>query len=670
MNALARRLSLLLALSTVLLYLPVRHNSFVYYDDPEYLTHNPVVQQGLSWAGVQWAFCGAHAANWHPLTWLSHMLDCELFGLDPGAHHMVSVFIHAANAVLLALLIFRMTGAPWAGALVAALFAWHPLRVESVAWASERKDVLSTLFFLLTILAYVAKTSPSSQTFPVTDKHPAQTPKLSVQATRPLLLPLLFFALGLMSKPMVVTLPMVLLLLDYWPLERARLSDSQSPVPTWRRLFWEKWPFFAFAGASCVITYLSQREEAVSTLENVPLELRLSNAVVSYARYLFKMIWPIDLAAIYPMPQQWPAPIVAGAGVLLLFLSWSAWRWRREHPHLLVGWLWYLGTLVPVIGLVQVGSQAMADRYTYIPQIGILMGAIFEARFWVRRLRIGMLTPSLGAAAALAGCVAVTLHQMPYWADSQSLFTHALAVTRDNAAAHAGLAFALADSGRMQDALSEYQQALKLNPASAELYNDIGNVLDKLGRPEEALRYYQETLRLKPRPVAHLNLGMTLARLGRYEKAMNHFSEEARLAPLDPRSHICKAQALLWQGRSADAVAEFRAALELDPNEVETLLQLARVLAADQDPKARNGRESLAVAGRADALTGGGRPVVLDTLAMAYAECGQFAEARESIQKAIERVDATGQKTAAEELQQRLRLYQQGHAYRETFKRE
>jgi tetratricopeptide (TPR) repeat protein len=319
-----------------------------------------------------------------------------------------------------------------------------------------------------------------------------------------------------------------------------------------------------------------------------------------------------------------------------------------------------------VIGLVQVGIQAMADRYTYLPQIGILLATVFEARFWVQRMRLRTLAVAAGAL-ALAGCAAVTFHQLQFWATTQALFTHALSVTPNNWGAHAGLAFALEDSSQFPEALKEYQESLWLNPSSAKLYNDIGNMFDKLNQDEEALKYYQETLRLQPRPVAHLNVGIALAKLAKYADAVDHFDEAAHLDPADPRPHIWKAQALLWKGRSADGADELRAAVRLDPNQIESLLQLARVLAADNDVGARNGQESVEAAKRADQLTGGDNPLVLDTLAMAYAECGKFAEARESLQRAIDVLSAAGRQKAAAELQDRMRLYRLGQPYREKF---
>src|SRR5581483_6192936 len=409
------------------LYSPVRRYGFVIYDDPDYVTQNRVVQAGLTWPGIKWAFAGWHASNWHPLTWLSHTLDCECFGLDPGPAHLVSVILHAANAGLLAFLLFRLTSCLWAGALVAALFAWHPLRVESVAWISERKDVLSTFFFLLTLLAYTKlfQARPSAAEASKLAKQDrgryedrakisgSPIPTFRICHFKELWAALVFFTAGLMSKPMLVTLPFVLLLLDYWPLERAGTIFNRNSRSIWLKLAWEKWPFFLLTIGSCMVTFLSQREESMASLESTPAGLRLANAIVSYTRYLLMMFWPSNLAVLYPLPQHWPWPQVCASAVFLVALSWVALRYRRQRPHLLVGWFWYVGTLVPVIGLVQVGGQALADRYTYIPGIGIALALVFEARIWSHRFQLRPLALSLAAGVILMTLASATAYQLP-----------------------------------------------------------------------------------------------------------------------------------------------------------------------------------------------------------------------------------------------------------------
>ncbi len=360
----ARAIGLLLFLATLLAYLPALQNGFVNLDDKDYVTANPMVQRGVTWAGIKWAFAMWHASNWHPLTWLSHMADCSLFHLNPAGHHLVNVLLHAANAALVFALCLRLTIGLWTSAVIAALFAWHPLHVESVAWISERKDVLSTCFALLALLSYVRYAKATSD---AEITNAAKPSPLATHHSSPFWwLALFFFACSLMSKPMLVTLPFVLLLLDFWPLRRH--------LPVGRQLF-EKWPFFALTLASCVITVFAQQTEAIAPLTKFPLSLRIENAVVAYAGYLLKTIWPVHLAVFYPMPSVIPWPTVAMAAAGLALISVFVWRVAKPCPYLAVGWLWYLGTLVPVIGLVQVGDQALADRYTYFPLIGIFLGS-------------------------------------------------------------------------------------------------------------------------------------------------------------------------------------------------------------------------------------------------------------------------------------------------------
>jgi len=688
----ARLLSLVVALVTLVLYLPVRHYAFVNFDDPEYITQNRIVMGGLTWAGVKWAFRSLGAGYWHPLTWLSHEADCELFGLDAGAHHLVSAILHAANAGVLCFLLFRMTGAPWASALVAALFAWHPLRVESVAWVAERKDVLSTLFLLLTLWAYARhagvqslKSRVQSQQAATRNTHlPSTIYHLPSSIFYPL--SLLFFVLGLMSKPMLVTLPLVLLLLDYWPLRRleerqkeecrrknaeprisqpvSRFTFHVSPTALLPLLL-EKVPFFALGGACSLLTYWGQKQLGALPLEaGPPLNTRAANGVVSCAWYLVKTLWPSHLAVYYPYPDSLPPWQVAGGLVLLAGVTAAALVWRRQRPWLLVGWAWYVVTLLPVIGLIQVGSHAMADRYTYVPQIGIFIALVFEARYWAGRWRLGWVAPALLAGGLLAGCLVMTVRQLTYWKDSQSLFTRALAVTRDNAKARVNLGLALETLGKPQEALIEYQAALLLDPGLAQVHNNLGNVLTQLGRHEEALVQFRESLRLEPRPLAFLNLGALLARLGKTEEALSCYTEAARSDPRDPAPHLQMGRLSLQQGHSTAALVHFRDALRLDPNDVQSLICLARVLAAEENPAIRNGPEALASALRANLLTEGRDPLVLDALAMAYAENSRFADAQDALRAALDRAQLTGETNAVPAMRQRLELYRSGQPFR------
>ncbi|MDE3067297.1 MAG: tetratricopeptide repeat protein [Verrucomicrobiota bacterium] len=670
-----RMTALCLALVTLLAYLPAGSHGYLSYDDGDYVTDNHFVQNGLTWAGVRWAFTTWHASNWHPLTWLSLMLDCQLFGLNAGAEHYVNVLFHAANAVLLLLLLVRLTGALWPAALVAALFAWHPLHVESVAWISERKDVLSTFFAMLTLLAYAryaqSRAGAGGQKTGIAGPGPVPA------SPRPGLdyyLALLCFVLGLMAKPMLVTLPFVMLLLDYWPIQRVAGGPSKPGRSSFRRvaacnlrLLTEKWPFFLLVAASCVVTFLAQRAKAVLTLQQLPPGVRLENSLLSHVRYLGKTVWPVHLAVFYPLPRHLAWPDAAAAGAFLLLITMLAWHWRRSRPYFLVGWLWFLGTLLPVIGLVQVGTQAMADRYTYFPLEGIFIVAAWGARDIVARCRLGTVAPSLVAGAALIACLLQTERQLSYWRDNETLFGHAVAVTQNNDVALVNLGVALEKRGRRPEALADYENALRSNPRSVEAHNNFGNLLRDEGRFREAAAQYCQAIALDPRAVtARENLGSLLAGQGHFEQAMEQYRQAARLAPADPHPRFLMGKALLRQGRDIEAVASFRQALRLHPNDPQTLAFLARVLASDDNPRVRDAAQALACAREANRLTGGGQPFILDTLAMAYAEGGRFQDAQRIERQALQMARAAGL-AETNEMSQRLQLYEEGQPWRQSF---
>lgn len=637
-----RIIGLLLALITLVVYLPAGRHDFIVFDDPDYVTENRIVQPGITTHGIAWAFTSFHASNWHPVTWLSHMLDCGLFGLNPGAQHIVNALIHAGNAVLVFVLLLQLTGKLWPAAVVAAMFAWHPLRVESVAWISERKDVLSLCFGLLSLLAYT--------------RHAKQgTTKIGGSYG----LALLYFALGLMAKPMLVTLPFVMLLLDWWPLRRVTSG-------TWRRLVLEKTPFFLLVVGSSVLTVLAQRSEAMVALENVPLGLRMKNAVVAVASYLLKTIWPVDLAVIYPLPKEVALAKVVVALAVIIGITIVAWHWRKEKPHLLVGWLWFIGSLVPVIGIVQVGGQAMADRYTYLPHIGLFLAIVFEAAAWTKEGARTTVAAVVAGVAAVAW-LSVTTSQLSFWKSSESLFTHTLAVTRNNPIAHINLGVALEQQGRLADARKEYEAAARLDPNRVQAQINLANVLDLAGETDRALEHYRMALQLnRASPMVHINYGAALVKLGRFDEARQHYEEAQRLAPKDPRPPYLLGKSWLRQGRSREAAQEFLIALKIDPNHLQTLVWFARVRAADYDPQARHGEEAVAMAKRAAELTGESDPYVLDTLAAALAESGRFVEAEQTIQQAL-RLYASAGDTNAAALNDRLQLYQQKQPYRESF---
>ena len=533
-------------------------------------------------------------------------------------------------------LLFRLTGELWPAAFIAALFAWHPLHVESVAWISERKDVLSTFFALLSLLAYTRYTQSRSRVEDRESMAKSSVPTLDFRSlTLDYALALIFFALGLMAKPMLVTLPFVMLLLDYWPLQRLSIPNAQ--FSTGLRLALEKWPFFLLTAVSCVITYLAQRHgEAVMTLQQFPLDLRAANALISYERYLAKMIWPWPLAVFYPLPNHlsWIRAMTATAIAELGILSWLIWRTHRSRPYLLVGWLWFLGTLVPVIGLVQVGSAAMADRYSYFPLVGLFIAAAFGARDLVKRFPWSKIAAATAAGLVLAACLLLTENQLRYWHDSKSLFAHAIAVTSDNANAYIDYGVALEQEGRFAEALIPYREAARLDPDNAIAHFNIGNLLDKMGKPAEALPELFQAVRLDPKP-AH--------------------------------AHNVLGSVLLKQGRDAEAIDEFRQALRIEPDNFQSLAYTAHVLAAEENPEVRDGKAALVLAIKANILSGGSQPFVLDALGMACAATGDFTNALAVTQNALDLATRAGMKKL-EPLQQRLELYKNHQPWRESFR--
>ena len=638
-----RLIALLLAFVTLVVFLPTGRFNFLNYDDTDYVTNNTFVKHGFTGAGLREAFTTFHASNWHPLTWLSHMTDCALFGLNPGAHHFVNVLFHAANAALLFILLLRLTEKLWPSALVAALFAWHPLHVESAAWISERKDVLSTFFALLTLLAYARFAKENSR--------------------RAYWLALLFFALGLLAKPMLVTLPFLLLLLDFWPLKRFPLSAFRFP------LLLEKIPFFVLTAASCLVTFIAQKNgEAVVSLANVSLRYRLENAPVAATKYLVNFFCPYHLSPIYPMPGNFSGVEVALAVSALALISLAAWRWRNSRPYFLVGWLWFLGTLVPVIGLVQVGGAAMADRYTYIPSIGFFIALIFLAVDLLAEFQVPKTVVAIGAGTALAACIFATEFQLQFWRDSETLFRRAIAVTQNNDIALVNLGSALESENRFDEALAVDRQAEKIEPGRYQLHNNLGNILSRLGRHAESLAEYREAVRLRPAsPVLHNVLGHQHAAMGQFAEALSEFAVAEKLDPHYAQPHAETAQVFFQQGRDAEAVEVLRAALRLEPDNFQILATTAHYLAANDNAAARDGRAALALASKANLLTGGNQPMVFDVLGMACAETGDFTNAQICVENALTLATAARMKNL-EPLQKRLELYRNHQPWRESFR--
>jgi Flp pilus assembly protein TadD len=683
----------LLSVATLAAYWPVLHHEFVNIDDLPYLVQNPHVHSGLSWENIGWAFTTGYAANWHPLTWMSHMLDCQIFGLDPRGHHLTSLLFHTANTVLLFLLLRRLTGALWRSVFVAALFALHPLHVESVAWVAERKDVLSGFFFMLTLLAYagyVSRIDPPPSDFSAArrrgsggpgsgDRQTSSPPRLVAdrqvgegrgegkgegnpanrgqtrKATLLYALTLALFAMGLMSKPMLVTLPFVLLLLDYWPFERFNapafprfnvLTFQRSNDPKEQRfngsanasalrLFREKLPFFALSILSCIVTVLVQRHGgAVATMAHVPLDHRIANALVSCVAYILKMAWPADLAMYYPPREVIPIWMSGGAFAVLAVVSAAAFALRRRFPWLAVGWLWYLVMLLPVIGLVQVGLQSMADRYTYLPMIGLFLAITWTAANVppVNRRPSIVIPRAVLALAILALCAVLTSAQARLWKDSETLYRHTLAVAPRNPVIHLNLGSALLQQGRAPEAADQFAAALSLEPRYADALSDWGFALVLQGKVDQGIAKYRQALALNPRLAqTHYDLG----------------------------------QALLAQRKRLEAIEEFQTALQINPDWPPALNDLAWLKATDADPQARDGTLAVQLAERACRVTAFEYPMFIGTLAAAYAETGRFADAVAAAEKASALATRLGNAALATRNQQLLELYRNHHPYHE-----
>jgi len=552
---------LLLVAATILAFAPIVHTRFVDYDDDIYVSANAHIQQPIHASSLRWALTSFYASNWHPVTWLSHMIDWAAYGRKPLGHHLTSLLVHLASVLVLFFALERMTGAPGRSAFAAALFAVHPLHVESVVWLAERKDVLCALFWFLSIAAYARW---------------LETPRLSLRVAVAL-----FATLALMSKPMAVTLPLTLLLLDFWPLGRRRPRAARAAVL-------EKAPLFVISAAAAWLTVMAQHAgQSISTIAACPLGQRFGNAVVAYITYLVKTAWPVQLAAFYPHPGgTLPAwKIIGAAGVLVLF-SVVAVRLRRARPYLLFSWLWYLVTLVPVIGLLQVGEQGMADRYTYIPLVGIFVALSWGAGDVVLSLaargdRRGRTRIALAAAIGVVLIlIGVTRFQVRFWKDGETLFTRALAVTERNDVAHAHLGMLRGRQGRLEEADAHFREALRIRPSSALAHLDLGTNLIRQEKTDEALVEFRVALRLDPGfTAARIGLGTVLSNSGRLDEAVSQFSEALRADPANAEAHDRAATALAQLGRKDEAYAHFAEAIRIDPLRADTQCNWGTALA-------------------------------------------------------------------------------------------
>src|SRR5437879_563872 len=609
----------------------IRHQ-FVTYDDPQYVYANPDVSAGVSLGRISWAFTHTIAGNWHPLTTISHMLDCQLYGLKPAGHHFTNVLFHTIAVVLLFLLLQQMTGSLWRSTFVAALFAIHPLHVESVAWISERKDVLSAVFFMLTLAAYVRYVrapSPGRYFFVA-----------------------MIFALGLMSKPMLVTAPFVLLLLDYWPLRRfdkgtqftgRGIASWLKQRPGYQQLFLEKTPLLILSGLSCLLTIWAQ-DQATGSLEQLPFTWRLNNAVVSYIEYVRQTFWPARLAVFYPHPNnELPIWQVTLATTLLLLISAMAILLRKKRPYVLTGWFWYVGMLVPVIGIVQIGEQGHADRYTYLPHIGLFLlivwGAADLANTWHLRREYLWLAATITIAVLSYG----TAVQTSFWKNSERLWDHAFSVTSDNDFAHNNLGFLHLRRGELDKAISHFETALEIrsgnsqtryNLGTALVHVNLANALAREGRPEEAIVHYEQAVKLRPDyGDAYYNFGSVLFQQGRIDDAIAQWQKALAIQPNDAAGHTSLGNAFLQKGWLEKAIVHYQRAVEIDPSEVSARNNMAWVLATSSDPSIRNGAMALNLARQAVEISGGKDAIFFRTLAASYGECGKFADAIAAAEK-------------------------------------
>jgi tetratricopeptide (TPR) repeat protein len=788
---------LFLVLVTAAVYFPVTTHRFVNFDDPDYVTGNAYVQAGLRPESIRWALTGVYSSNWHPLTWMSHMLDCQLYGQKPGGHHLTNVIFHIANTVLLFLLLKGMTSAFWRSAFVAGLFALHPLHVESVAWVAERKDVLSGFFGLLTLLAYAkyvrAKSEIRNSTSFVnhrrqkhyggqestTEVRKSETNSKSETRKRMAYytVALLFFAFGLMSKPMLVTWPFVMLLLDFWPLKRMRSVEGRVDEGArlrpgaWFPLVLEKLPFFALAAGSCIITFVAQKGSgAVVPLSATPLAARIANAIVSYGRYLAKTVWPSKLAVFYPYELlSWDSGEVLGGLVVIAVVTGAAlWAWKRK-PYFAVGWFWFVGVLVPVIGVVQVGKQAFADRYMYLPHIGLFILLTWGVAELIGRLQWPR-WPGFGiGGVVLAIAAIITSHQLPHWRNTRSLFEHALAVTSRNHVALTAIATELVESNKLAEATEDCRLALEYSPQYSEAHNTLAGIYAKQekfdeailsykralefdptygdpsvglasvylkqrkygeaelharealrrlpmhmpsmyclatalhseGKLDEAADYYRQLIRLNPGLFSpHRFLGNVLATEGNVDAAIEQYRTAVKIRPDDADTHAVLGLMLMQknqldgateqflksnQFQPTNAVANYQLALiyqsrrdfqraidyyhktiQARPDMVEALNNLAWLLAANHDSAVRNGTEAVQLAERACKLNDFKTPVLIGTLAAAYAEAGRFGDAVTTAEKARELALAAGQKETADRNGELIELYRAGRAYHEA----
>jgi len=633
---------LLLAVVTFIVYRPVCRYGFLNYDDNEYVVENEHVTSGLTPGNIVWAFSSVHSANWHPLTWISHMLDCELFGLNAGPHHLTNLILHIANTLLLFAIFTLMTERLWASAFVAAVFALHPLHTESVAWIAERKDVLSNLFALLAVAAYIRY--------------------VKKRDTVSYFLTLLAFALGLMAKPMLVTLPFVLLLLDYWPLGRFKEKEDVDTARSIKspniQLVLEKLPFFILSAVSSIVTYSVQQSWG-AVKQTYPFGQRIANAAVSYLAYIGKMLWPAKLAIFYPHPEDTLALWKISISVLLLIgISVLVIIMRKKHRYLPVGWFWFVVTLVPVIGLVQVGDQAMADRYMYIPLTGLSIMIVWGLGELTEKWKYRRIVLT-AAMVTVLGILSLRTHtQQSYWKNSRTIFSHALEVTNDNYAAYYELAGLFYKQGEVDKALQYYRQTLRIRPAATDVYENIAAVLVNEKRFDEAAAYYKKALDINPQLTnARRRLAYILVRQNRFDEAIPHFYRVLEARNTEAKAYDDLGNALLKTGRIDEAAFYLRNSLLLEPQCTSSLTAMAQILSTHTDPNHCDPNKAVELATKAAQLTNYQNPVVLETLSTAYAATGDIKEANETAQAALALAEKLKAEKLAEYLRKKLAVY-------------
>lgn len=559
-------LCIMLVAITLAVYMQAGNHQFLSFDDEAYIIKNPHIVSGLTGNNILWAFTSVESGNWQPLTWLSHMTDAQLFGLNPRGHHLTSVALHVVSTLLLFLMLLRLTGAAWRSSLVAALFALHPLHVESVAWVVERKDVLSALFWFLTLLLYAGYATK-------------QKPALY-------LLTFLSFVLGLMSKPMLITLPIILLLLDIWPLGRYQYDKS---LPIHERLsvilpfVKEKIPFFICSLASGIITIYGQgKGGAIASLEAASFPLRCGNALVAYATYIGKTIWPHNLAILYPFPPFIPFWQVFISFILLFFISIIALQAAKHSPYMITGWFWFLITLLPVIGLIQVGNQSMADRYTYIPLTGLFIMVVWGCADLTRNLQHRQSVRILLTSAVILSSAVTTWRQLGYWRDSITMYTHTLQVTSNNHVIHYNLGSALQAKGELTAAMLEFQKAIQIYPGYSNAHYNLGVILQSTGNRTAAIGEYREAIRINPdgpnADAMHSNLGLALAGAGHLKAAMQEYQKALQLNPDNANAHYNLGLAYVTSGDMDAATMQFQETLRITPNDMDVRNALAAAI--------------------------------------------------------------------------------------------